>query len=108
MSTDKTEQALRSALERTLWNFKLMLERKPVRDASETISEAEAALAAAPPAQQQSEPREADDAMVAAAAKYAHDHDEPAHKFYRGLYRAMVAAATPPSLQEPQEAGRNV
>ena len=35
---------LRSALERTLSNFKFLLERKPVRDAAETIAEAEAAL----------------------------------------------------------------
>lgn len=44
-------EALRSALERTLYNFRLMLSRKPVRDAAETIAEAEAALTASPPAQ---------------------------------------------------------
>ena len=41
--TEKND-ALRSALEHTLSNFKLILEQKPVRDADETIAEAEAAL----------------------------------------------------------------
>lgn len=36
--------ALRSALERTLTNFKLLLAGRPVRSAAETIAEAEAAL----------------------------------------------------------------
>lgn len=38
-------EALRAALERTLGNFRLLLSSKPVRDATETIAEAEAALA---------------------------------------------------------------
>lgn len=37
-------ERMRPALERTLHNFKLLLARKPVRDASETIAEAERAL----------------------------------------------------------------
>lgn len=37
-------EALRSALERTLTNFKALLGSKPVRDAAETIAEAESAL----------------------------------------------------------------
>jgi hypothetical protein len=36
---------LRSALERTLANFEAVLARRPVRDATETIAEARAALA---------------------------------------------------------------
>jgi len=44
MSTTN-EQRLRDALERTLGNFRLMLSQKPVRDAAETIAEAERALA---------------------------------------------------------------
>lgn len=38
------QKNLKLALERTLANFKRLLERKPVRDASETIAEAESAL----------------------------------------------------------------
>lgn len=32
---------MKSALDRTLWNFRLLLEQKPVRDAAECIAEAE-------------------------------------------------------------------
>ena len=40
-----TDERLRAALEHTLGNFRLMLSQKPVRDAAETIAEAERALA---------------------------------------------------------------
>ena len=39
-----TEPALRSALERVTWCFRLLLSGKPVRDAAETLAEADAAL----------------------------------------------------------------
>jgi predicted metal-dependent hydrolase len=40
----REKAAMLEALERTLANFKKILERKSVRDASETIAEAEAAI----------------------------------------------------------------
>ncbi len=40
----RQRDALKSATERLLWNFRLAIADKPVRDASETIAEAEAAL----------------------------------------------------------------
>jgi hypothetical protein len=49
--TSPNEKAVeREALERVLGNFRLLLAGKPVRDASETIAEAESALATQPPA----------------------------------------------------------
>ena len=42
--------------------------------------------------------------MVDAMAKAAHDTDEPANKFYRVLYAAMLAASplpAPPAQKEP-------
>lgn len=38
-------------------------------------------------------PEEANEAMVSAAAKFAHDNDMPAKRFYAGLWKAMRDAA---------------
>jgi hypothetical protein len=38
-------------------------------------------------------PEEATFAMVKAMANYAHDHDEPASTFYRGMWKAALDEA---------------
>lgn len=55
-SLDAPDRSLRSALERVLWNFKLLLAQKPVKEAAEAIAEAENALAKAPDRGQQDAP----------------------------------------------------
>lgn len=106
MSTDKTEQALRDALAKLIDVYDAMgCPRGPARIL------AEAALTAAPPAQQQSEP--AVWRITTVGGRTFFEIGNPL-QFYsqEWLDRCQevtpLYAATPPSLQEPQEAGPNV
>ena len=105
MSTDKTEQALSGWKLVPAWKLRRAAEILD-RDGDEHGIAADlwSMLAdAAPPAQQQSEPR----SMPFLQCELIGDRPMVTVHQAQQYAKAYAAAATHPSLQEPQEAGRN-